>query len=56
MAIIVRQGTNAAAGEHHGCPFKTFDETQLRAQMQQMGVSSADQNFIFDKVRGQHYQ
>jgi DNA primase large subunit len=56
MKIISETGTNAAAGEHHGCPFKTFDEPQLRAQLQQMGVGGADTNFILDKARGQHFQ
>ena len=56
MKIIQEPGTNAAAGEHHGCPFKTFDEAQLRAQLQAMSVAPADQSFILDKVRGHHYQ
>jgi len=56
MKIINETGTNAAAGEHHGCPFKTFDEGQLRAQLQQMGVASSETSFILDKVRGHHYQ
>jgi len=54
--IINSSGANPAAGEHHGCPFRNFDEAQLRAQMQQMQVSSADATFIVDKVRGHHYQ
>ena len=54
--IIMEPGTNAAAGEHHGCPFKTFDEPQLRAQLQQMGVGGSEVNFILEKVRGQHFQ
>jgi len=54
--IIMEPGTNAASGEHHGCPFKTFDEVQLRAQLQQMGVAGTEANFILDKARGQHYQ
>ena len=54
--IIMEPGTNAASGEHHGCPFKTFDEVQLRAQLQQMGVAATEANFILDKARGQHYQ
>ena len=28
MKIISETGTNAAVGEHHGCPFKEFDENQ----------------------------
>ena len=51
MKIINETGTNAAAGEHHGCPFKTFDEGQLRAQLQQMGVASSETSFILDKAR-----
>eukprot|EP00965_Chrysotila_dentata_P099853 3299445-Pleurochrysis_carterae.AAC.1 len=37
--LRVPTGSNAAAGEHHGCPFRNFDEGQLRAQMQQMQVT-----------------
>ena len=56
MRIISETGTNPAAGEHHGCPFKTFDEPQLRAQLQQLGVGNADMNFIFEKAKNQHFQ
>ena len=49
-------GANAAAGEHHGCPFRNFDEGQLRATLQQMQVGPAEASFIVDKVKGQHYQ
>ena len=56
MKVISETGTNALAGEHHGCPFKTFDEAQLRAQLQQMSVGGADVNFILDKARNQHFQ
>ena len=56
MKVISETGTNPAAGEHHGCPFKTFDEPQLRAQLQQMGVGASEVHFILDKVKGQHYQ
>ena len=56
MRIISETGTNAAAGEHHGCPFKTFDESQLKAQLQQFGVTGAELNFIIDKAKGQHFQ
>ena len=56
MRIISETGTNPAAGEHHGCPFKTYDESQLRAQLQQMGVSGGDVAFIMDKAKNQHFQ
>ena len=55
-SIIASPGANAAAGEHHGCPFRNFDEGQLRATLQQMQVGPAEANFIVDKVKGQHYQ
>ena len=51
MKIISEPGTNANAGEHHGCPFKSFDESQLRAQLQQMNVGGSEMNFILEKVR-----
>ena len=55
-SIIASPGANAAAGEHHGCPFRNFDEGQLRATLQQMQVGPAEASFIVDKVKGQHYQ
>lgn len=54
--IINGPGSNAAAGLHHGCPFKNFDETQLRVTLQQLQVASSDIGAIVDKVKGQHYQ
>uniref|UniRef100_A0A7S3C2H3 DNA primase large subunit C-terminal domain-containing protein n=1 Tax=Haptolina ericina TaxID=156174 RepID=A0A7S3C2H3_9EUKA len=56
MKVISTPGANASAGEHHGCPFKNFDETQMRATLQQMSVPTADVTYILEKVRGQHYQ
>jgi len=56
MKVISAPGANAAAGEHHGCPFKNFDENQLKATLQQMSIGSSDVSFILDKVRGQHFQ
>jgi len=54
--IISAPGANAASGEHHGCPFRNYDETQMRAQLQQMQVGNVDVSYILDKVKGQHYQ
>jgi DNA primase large subunit len=54
--IINSSGANAAAGEHHGCPFRNYDEGQMRATLQQMQVGAQDVQYILDKVRGQHYQ
>ena len=49
-------GSNAAAGLHHGCPFKNFDETQLRVTLQQLQVANSEIGEIVAKVKGQHYQ
>jgi DNA primase large subunit len=54
--IINGPGSNAAAGLHHGCPFKNFDETQLRVTLQQLQVANSEISSIVDKVKGQHYQ
>ena len=56
MKVIHSPGTNAAAGMHHGCPFRNFDESQLRAQLQQMQVGGSDASYILEKVKGHHYQ
>ena len=31
--------SNPGVGEHHGCPYKTFDESNLRAALSKMRVS-----------------
>jgi len=49
-AVISVHGANASAGEHHGCPFKNFDEHQLKATLQQGGFGVSDVNFILDKA------
>ena len=54
--IINGPASNPQAGLHHGCPFKNFDETQLRATLQQLQVANGDIGYIVEKVKGQHYQ
>jgi DNA primase large subunit len=43
-------------GEHHGCPFRTFSEDNLRAALRGMRITGAAANDILDKVKGKHYQ
>lgn len=43
-------------GEHHGCPFRTFREENLRAALGQMRLSAHVVADVMNKVKGQHYQ
>ena len=44
------------SGEHHGCPYKTFSESNLRAQLQQLHISGSDQRQGLDLSKNHHYQ
>ena len=53
MKII---GSTPGAGEHHGCPYKTFSESNLRAQLQQLQISGSDQRQVLELSKNHHYQ
>jgi len=44
------------AGEHHGCPYRTFSEENLRAALRGMKLVPAAVADVLDKVRGKHHQ
>jgi DNA primase large subunit len=44
------------AGEHHGCPYRTFSEDNLRAALRGMKLSAPAVADVLDKVRGKHHQ
>eukprot|EP01135_Chromosphaera_perkinsii_P005511 Nk52_evm60s352 gene=Nk52_evmTU60s352 len=43
-------------GDHHGCPFKHFDEVNLRAKLAKYGVPSNAVYEIIGLVKGSHFQ
>lgn len=43
-------------GDNHGCPFKHYDENNLRAKMRQQNVSSGNISEIIKLVSDKHYQ
>ena len=43
-------------GEHHGCPYRTFSEDNLRAALRGMRLSGPAINDVLDKVKGKHFQ
>ena len=53
-AKIIQQ--SPGTGEHHGCPFRTFNKDQLSVTLQKKGVSSANVAEINELVKGHHYQ
>jgi DNA primase large subunit len=44
------------AGEHHGCPYKTFSEANLRSQLQQLQISGGGQKQVLELSKNNHYQ
>lgn len=45
-----------AGGDHHGCPFRHFDETKLAHTMREKGIKHGDSQEILDRVKNMHYQ
>ncbi|GAB4849506.1 hypothetical protein Ancab_004300 [Ancistrocladus abbreviatus] len=43
-------------GDHHGCPYRHFNEENLRAALSKMGVNSRTMDVVMDKVQNKHYQ
>mmetsp|Transcript_42129 Transcript_42129/g.134699 ORF Transcript_42129/g.134699 Transcript_42129/m.134699 type:complete len:476 (-) Transcript_42129:1566-2993(-) len=44
------------AGEHHGCPYRTFGAEQLKDVLKGMKLKDAVVSDVMDKVANQHYQ
>lgn len=49
-------GETPAHGQHHGCPFKHWNEQSLRARMAKLSVSSTDVDTIVESVRSGDFQ
>ena len=49
-------GSAPGHDEHHGCPFKYFDETHLTGALRKLRVAGTDINDIVDLAKDQHYQ
>ncbi|CAD7696056.1 unnamed protein product [Ostreobium quekettii] len=43
-------------GEHHGCPYKTFSEPQLRAALSRLNVAPRSITEAVNKAKAGHYQ
>ena len=48
--------TTPGSGEHHGCPYKTFSESSLRVQLQQLQITGSDQRQVLELSKNHHYQ
>ena len=53
--FILTQNSNLGPGEEGGCPFKHFDETNLKRFMCQAGIGSTQQELITRHVKQQSY-
>ena len=53
--IIMGNGA-PGVGEHHGCPFRHFDELHLRRSLQKLRVASSDADEVVGLVKSQNYQ
>jgi DNA primase large subunit len=54
-SYIINHGPSGTA-EYHGCPFRHFDESHLRAKLLQKRITSEGIEDIVRLVRGTHYQ
>jgi len=53
VKIIHSQPTS---GDHHGCPFRHFDETKLAHTLREKGIKHVEAQEILDRVKNMHYQ
>ena len=53
--IKIIQGT-PGPGDHHGCPFRQFEEATLRVKMKQKNFTQPQCDEVLSLVKGQHYQ
>ncbi|KAF5275591.1 hypothetical protein FQA39_LY06703 [Lamprigera yunnana] len=53
MTIIMG---NVGSGEHHGCPFKHFDATNLKHKLSEYGIPKDGVDEILNLVKENHYQ
>lgn len=44
------------AGDHHGCPFRHFDQSHLQAKLRERRIKASDIDDITDLVSNMHYQ
>lgn len=56
--VKIITGSAPEAGQHHGCPFKHFDERHLAKFMVGLNpkITSSDVDEIIDLCKQQHYQ
>ena len=54
--VRIINGTRPGPGEHHGCPFKNFDEANLAKALARMRVSATDIGAIIENVKTRNYQ
>mmetsp|Transcript_24278 Transcript_24278/g.34262 ORF Transcript_24278/g.34262 Transcript_24278/m.34262 type:complete len:493 (-) Transcript_24278:370-1848(-) len=45
-----------APGDHHGCPFRHFDEQNLKSKLRSKRVGKTEIDEITELVKGMHYQ
>jgi DNA primase large subunit len=49
-------GAPPGPGEHHGCPFRHYNEGHLKAALAKLRIKSTDINDIVENVNGMNYQ
>ncbi|XP_072382691.1 DNA primase large subunit-like [Diabrotica undecimpunctata] len=48
--------SNVGPGEHHGCPFKHWDQSILKSKLGEIGIPTQGVTSIVELVNGGHYQ
>ena len=52
---IVMGNPPQGSGDHHGCPYKHYDQTHLSSLFSKMGISQADQELMLGHKRMKNY-
>ncbi|CAN0276721.1 unnamed protein product, partial [Hapterophycus canaliculatus] len=54
--LKIIMGNPPAAGDHHGCPYRHYDEDHLSNLLSQVRIGGADKDAILRQVKSKNYQ
>eukprot|EP00752_Nemacystus_decipiens_P014280 g12700.t1 len=54
--LKIIMGNPPAAGDHHGCPYRHYDEDHLSSLLSQVRVGGSDKDAILRQVKSKNYQ
>ncbi|CAM9128454.1 unnamed protein product [Ectocarpus sp. 12 AP-2014] len=54
--LKIIMGNPPAAGDHHGCPYRHYDEDHLSSLLSQVRIGATDKDAILRQVKSKNYQ